>query len=144
MLYEDTFRYDLWLKLVLGGILAMMFIAGLVLITEDLTGALVMLGATLFDALLFKAILPQRVQIFEDRVKIVLGGPWSTSIPLTDIKEVRRASAIKGFAYWGIRFATSTQNIVEIVRKRGWSVVISPSHPDSFIEELNKPRVLKT
>ncbi len=138
IVYEDTPKYDSWLKLVLGGILALMFIAGVVLIYQDITGALVMFGAALFDAPLFKAILPQRFQIFQDRLRIVLGGPFALNIPFSNIREVRAASASKAFAYWGIRFATSTRNIVEIIPKRGLSLVISPTHVDIFLEQLNQ------
>ena len=69
--YEDEAIYDLWLKLILGIVLAGTFIGGLLLIREDLGAALAMLGITLFDALLFKVILPRRYQIFEDKVRML-------------------------------------------------------------------------
>ena len=69
--YEDGAIYDLWLKLVLGIVLAVTFVGGLLLIREDLGAALAMLGITLFDALLFKVILPRRYQIFEDKVRML-------------------------------------------------------------------------
>ena len=77
LVYEDTPRYDFWLKLILGSVLALTLILGVVLLSEDIIGAWVMFGVTLFDALLFKAILPRRFQIFQDRVKIVLGEPFA-------------------------------------------------------------------
>ena len=138
LVYEDTPRYDLWLKLMLGSILALTLILGIVLLPTDTVVACAMFGVTLFDGLLFKAILPRRFQIFQDRVKIVLGGPLVLNIPLLDISEARRASASKAFAYWGLRFVTSTQSIVEIVRKKGLSVVISPVNADMFLEQLNQ------
>jgi len=67
LIYEDTPQYDLWLKLILGGLLALTFILGVIFIYQDTEAAIVMFGVTLFDALLFKAILPRRYQIFEDR-----------------------------------------------------------------------------
>jgi hypothetical protein len=138
LVYEDTPRYDLWLKLILGSVLALTLILGFVLLPTDIVAACVMLGVTLFDALLFRAILPRRFQIFQDRVKIVLGGPLALSIPLSDISEVRSASASKVFVYWGHRFATSTRGIVEVVRKKGLSLVISPANADTFLEQLNQ------
>ena len=60
LVYEDRARYDLWLKLILGGVLAITLIVGVILISEDIEAALVMLGVTIFDALLFKAILPRK------------------------------------------------------------------------------------
>ena len=138
LIYEDTPRYDLSLKLILGGVLAIVFFSGLLLISEDTTGALVMFAATLFDALLFKSILPQRFQIFEDRLRIVLGGPFAFNISLSNIKEARLTSGRKTFVYSGIRFATSSKGVVEIVRKKGMGLVISPVKTDMFLEQMNQ------
>jgi len=138
LIYEDRPRYDLWLKVILGSILALTLVLGFVLLTVDILGAWIMFGTTLFDALLFRAILPRRFQIFEDRVKILLGGPFALNIPLVDISEVRSASGREVFIYWGIRFATSPSGVIEIVRRKGLSVVISPLNPDLFIEQANR------
>ena len=136
LLYEDTAEYDLWLKLLLGGILAFTLVMGFFLLSVDKTGAYIFLGVTVFDALLFYVVLPQRYQIWTDRVRIVLGRPLAVNIPLATIKEARSASGSKAFAYWGVRFATSAKNVVEIVRHRGLNFVISPSNRDLFLERL--------
>ncbi len=138
LVYEDTPRYDFWLKLVLGGILALTLVLGIILLFDDVEAAWVMFGVTLFDALLLKAILPQRFQIFQDGLKIVLGRPFALNIPFSDIRDVKSASRSKAFTYWGLRLATSTHTVVEIVRKKGLSVVISPNHADMFLEQLNR------
>ena len=138
MIYEDTPKYDLWLKLILGGVLALTLILGVIFIYRDTEAAIAMFGITVFDALLFKAILPRRFQIFEDRLKILLGGPFSINILLSNIAEVKSASSRKVFAYWGIRFATSTSNVVEVVRKKGLNLIISPRNDDMFLEQLNQ------
>ena len=138
LIYEDNPRYDLWLKLILGGVLLLTLVLGFVLLPQDIEAALVMFGVTLFDALLFKAVLPQRLQIFEDTLRIVLGGPLATNIPLSDIKYARYGSGRKTFIYWGIRFATSYKGVVEIVRKKGLNLVISPTHYETFVELLNQ------
>jgi len=138
LVYEDRARYDLWLKLILGGVLVITLIVGVILISEDIEAALVMLGVTIFDALLFKAILPQRYQIFQHKVRIVLGGPFAVNIPFSNITEVREASSNRVFAYWGIRFATSTRYVMEIVRSKGLNLVISPASGDMFLEQLNQ------
>ena len=143
LLFEDTPKYDLWLKLILGGILALTLILGIVSINQDTEAAIVMFGITLFDALLFKAILPRRFQIFEDRLKILLGGPLAINIPLPNIAEAKPASGRKVFVYWGSRFATSTRHVVEIVRRKGLNLVISPAHDDMFLEQLNQARKLQ-
>ena len=55
LVYQDTPRYDWWLKLVLGGTLALTLVLGLWFFSIDRTAALVVLGVTVFDALLFHA-----------------------------------------------------------------------------------------
>jgi len=144
LLYEDTPKYDFWLKIILGGVLALTFVLGVILISEDIGAASVMFGVTLFDALLFKAILPRRFQIFEDRLRILLGGPFAINIPFSNIADAKSASGSKAFAYWGLRFATSTHNVVEIVRKKGLNLVISPTHDDMLLEQLNQARQLQS
>ena len=136
LLYEDTAEYDLWLKLLLGGILAFTLVMGFFLLSVDKIGAYIFLGVTVFDALLFYAILPKRYQIWRDRMRIVLGRPLAVNIPLATIQEARSASGSKAFAHWGVRFATSSRTVVEIVRHRGWNFVISPSNRDLFLERL--------
>jgi len=137
-LYEDTSQYDLWLKLLLGGILVSTLIPGIVLLPTDILGAQTLFGVTAFDALLFHAILPRRFQIFEDRVKIILGYPFSFDIPFSTIKEAEPASGSKAFIYRGIRFATSAKSLVETIRRHGLSIVISPRNRESFSENLNQ------
>jgi len=138
LIYEDTPKYDLWLKLILGGVLALTLILGTIFIHQDSEIALVMFGVTLFDALLFKAILPRLFQIYQGRVRIVLGGPLAINIPFSNIRTVRTVSARKVFVYWGNRFATSTHSIVEIVPNKGSGWVISPANRDMFLEKLNQ------
>ena len=143
LLYEDIPKYDFWLKLILGGILVVTFVLGIILISEDIRVALAMFGVTLFDALLFKAVLPRRFQIFEDRLRILLGGPLAVNFSFSNIADAKSAPGGKAFAYGGIRFATSTHHVIEIVRKKGLNLVISPSKGDIFLEELNKALKLK-
>jgi len=128
----------MWLKLILGITLGLTLILGVVLLWTDLVAALVVFGVTAFDGLLFYSIMPRRFQIFEDRLRIVLGSPFAFSIYFSTIKEVRSSSFSKAFAYWGVRFATSTSNIVEIVRSEGWNVVISPVEKDVFVQRLTE------
>ena len=136
LLHEDVAEYDSWLKLILGGTLSLTLLLGVYLLYVDRTGALICFGVTIFDALLFYAILPQRYQIWTDRIRIVLGKPFSITLPLSTVTEARAASGVKAFAYRGVRFATSSKTVVEIVRHRGWNFVISPANRKVFLERL--------
>ena len=138
LLYEDTARTDAWLKLMLGGILVMFLVLGGVLLFQDKEDAFEMFGIAVFYALLFKLVMPQRYQIYSDKVRIVLGWPLAWNIPFTTIKEVRPASRVSAFAYNGVRFATSSKNVVEIRRSRGCNVVISPYNKEIFLEQASR------
>ncbi len=138
LVYEDSPRYDLWLKLTLGSVLAYTLVLGIVLLSIDLMGAWILFGVTVFDGILFHAILPRRYQIFRDRVRIVLGRPLALNIPFSTIKEFRSAAGSRAFVYSGVRFATSSRSVVEIVRHRGLNVVISPANRDMFLEQANQ------
>ena len=136
LLYEDTPRTDIWLKLMLTGIQAIFLVVGIVLLFQDTEGAFTMFGVTIFYAVLFRLIMPQKYQVYSDKVRIVLGGPFAWNIPFTTIREVRPASRASAFAYNGVRFATSSRGVVEIRRSKGCNVVISPSNKDVFLEQV--------
>ena len=140
LLYEDKPKYDVWIKVLLGGVVAYTFILGLVQIYENGREALTVFGVVLFEIILFRMILPRRFQILSDKLRIVLGGPLAINIPISDIEEVRSRTGIKAFVYFGVRFATSSSHTVEIIRKKGLNMVISPTNDDEFIKQLNQAR----
>lgn len=137
-LYEDRARYDYWLRLILFGIPVILLTIGIILIPEDREGAIAMFGSSLFIMFLFYLILPKKYQIFEDKLKVLLGWPLFVDISLANISDSRITSGRKVFAYWGIRFATSSKSVVEIIRKRGLNIIISPSNGPSFVDRLNE------
>ncbi len=138
LIYEDSAPYDPWLKIILGSTLALTLVMGILFLLFDVVGAYVMFGVTLFDALLFNAILPRRYQIYQDRLRIVLGKPFAVSISFATIKEALPAAGPTTFIYWGIRFATSAKSVVEIIRSKGLNIVISPADRDAFLEQLTQ------
>jgi hypothetical protein len=143
LLYEDKPKYDAWIKVLLGGVLAIPLILGIILISVNsvnMEGALIVFGVVLFEVILFRLILPRRFQILNDKLRIVLGGPFAINIPLSDIADVRSRTGINAFVYSGIRFATSSSHTIEIIRKKGLNVVISPTKDDMFVEQLNRAR----
>ena len=140
VIFEDKPVYDKLNKYLIGGIIAIPLIIAIVLLTQDILGAAIMFGLTVFDAILFRCILPKRFLVYEDRIKIVLGGPFSYTIPFRDIIQVRQATKDMAWVYWGIRLGTSLKFQVEIERKNGMGVIISPSMENEFIEQLNLAR----
>lgn len=140
VVFEDRPVYDKQNKYLIGGIIAIPLIIAIVILPQDIMGAAIMFGVTVFDAILFWCILPKRFLVYEDRVKIVLGGPFSYTIPFRDIVKVKQATKDTAFVYWGMRLGTSLHFQVELERTNGLSVLISPSMEGEFIEQLNLAR----
>ncbi len=136
LVYEDSPRYDQQLKWLVAAILSLTLIPGIIFLYTDIIGAWVLLAATALDALLFYIIIPRQYQVFSDKVKIVLGGPFSINLPFSSIKKVRSASNISAYIYWGLRMAPSAKGVIEIVRQPGIDVVISPRDSDTFVKQL--------
>ena len=136
LVYEDSPRYDQQLKWLVAAILSLTFIPGIIFLYTDIIGAWVLLAATALDALLFYIIIPRQYQVFSDKVKIVLGGPFSINLSFSSIKKVHSASNISAYIYWGLRMAPSAKGVIEIVRQPGIDVVISPRDSDTFVKQL--------
>ncbi len=120
IIYEDKPHYDMWLKAVLIFPIAACIIPALFLIPSDPEETISLLGTAVFIAVVFWAIMPRKYCITSDKVRLVLGGPFSFSISFDTIKAARVPQGIT----LGINFVTSRKNTVEIVRKKGMSINI--------------------
>jgi hypothetical protein len=142
LIYEDRPRYDRWFKLLIASIILITLVPAIALYPFEPEGTWVLLASTVFDSLLFHAVTPRRFQVYNDRLRIVLGRPFAVNLSLTNIKEARAVTGTEAFAYWGVRFATSKHTVIEIVRYSGLNLVISPSDRETFLLQLNQ--ALKT
>jgi Bacterial PH domain len=138
LMYEDAPRYDRLQFVFLAIIVAATLVPGIVLLFYDTEGAAAMFGVTLLDALIFHLVFPRRYQVFDTKLRIVLGWPLCWDIKLSTIKEARPAPGIATWIYGGVRLATSSATAVEIVRQKGMGVIISPSDRQAFLEQLNR------
>jgi hypothetical protein len=137
LMYEDAPRYDWITKTLIAAILVALLVAGIVLLFYAVAAGMALLGDTLLVALIFYFVFPRRYQVFNTKLRIVLGWPLGWDIPLSTIEEAHAASGIARWVYWGVRLATSSETAVEIVRKKGMNVIISPSNRETFLERLN-------
>lgn len=139
VVYEESPRYDTLLK----GIMALpvffilfgiyyLFIAGI-------EAAIAMFATTLLMAAIYWAIFPRKYQILDSKFRIALGGPFSFNIPFSNLETARKPEG----ATFGLNFATciSSDRTVQIIRKKGWYVNITPNDRDLFLENLNKAMV---
>lgn len=136
VIYEDTPRYDVWFKAVLLLPVFFLLIAAYRFAGGDARSAVGLLATAALVVAVFWAIVPRKYCILEDRLSIVLGGPFHFDIPYGTIDTAQKPEGIT----LGINFATSMhdRNAVQIVRYGRMNVHITPSRPEEFIENLNK------
>ncbi len=84
------------------------------------------------------AVLPRGFEVWPDRVRIVLGGPFTFSVNLDSIEGVEAAPGVRAILpmRWGAIFATSFKTTVRLRRPKGVSYMISPRDPAGFSESV--------
>ena len=137
MIYEEPAAFSGWFKILIITMLAATFIPGVAIISSEPLAGWVLLGATVFDGLLLHWLLPRRFQLYRDRLRIVLGNPFTFSLSLDTIIEIRAISTTRALFNTGITMATSLSASVEIRRSSGRSLVISPQNRELFLEQVN-------
>jgi hypothetical protein len=134
--YEAFSPVDRSLKIVIAAVILIELAIAVWLIQVDIIGTWFMLGSAVFVALLFYFVFPKKYHIYEDRIKIILGGPFAVNVPFAAIKEFKSAPELS-YAYGGVKFATNSKNIIEIVRKKGMDMIISPHDRDLFLQQAD-------
>ena len=137
-LIEHVPHNDFGRKLVLGVTLGLTVVLCVAMLFVDAWAAWLMFGLVVLDVLLVGAVRPRRYQILGDRVRVVMGEPFAFDIPLSSVLGVRAVSGWRDVVRRSHRFDTSKSNMLEIVRRQGWNVIVSPSNPDTFMEDLNQ------
>ena len=136
VIYEDNPHYDAWLKGIM--MLPVFFIlTGLYyLFTTDIASAVGLFATALLMGAIYWAVFPRKYQILDSKLRIVLGGQFSFNIPFDNLELAGKPEGVS----LGINFATTfiSEHIVEIKRKKGMNVNITPGNRDLFLENLNK------
>ncbi len=136
VVYEDTPRYDVLLKAIM--VLPVFFIIAWIyyVIIAEVAAAIGMFATTILMAAFYWAIFPRKYLILDSRIRIVLGGQFSFTIPFDNLETAREPEG----ATFGINFATcfSSKHAVQIIRKKGWYINITPSDRALFLDNLKK------
>lgn len=135
LLYQDKPTYGFILRLVLM-IVPVGLLGGSIylFLSGKNTDAIVLLAEAFIVGSIFWFILPRRYQVYEDHLRIVLGGPMSVKIGFNQIEAIEIASRFTLSVNYVTRF---TRNFVEINRKRGMNIAITPGDNDLFVENAN-------
>jgi hypothetical protein len=134
--YEDTPRYDIYLKAIMVLPVFFILMGAYYLIITQIEAATDMFALTLLMGATYWAIFPRKYTILDSRIKIALGGPFAFNIPFSNLETARAPEG----ATFGINFPTcfSNERTVQIIRKKGWYVNITPTDRELFLENLNK------
>jgi hypothetical protein len=135
LLYRDKPQYGFFLKLIL--IIPAALLAGSLYFwaSGDNAGSLALLFDIFLIGLIFWAAFPREYQVYEDHLRIVLGSPFSVKVEFKNIKDIR----ISHRTVFSVNFVTRiTRTYVEIVKNRGWSIVITPADNALFVENANR------
>lgn len=133
--YEDKPNIGKLLMAVLGLPVVIFLIIAIVLLPAEPETGFALAGTAVLISIIFWIVLPRKYVVYEDKVKIVLGGPLSVGIPF---KNIRTARIPKGVFTTGVNWVTSFKNELQIVTRRGWNINITPGDRDQFLEHLNK------
>lgn len=136
-IYEEAAAIDWWLKLVVVAVLAATIIPGILTISDSPSEGWVLLGTAVLVAVLFHAILPRRFQLYADRLRIVLGRPFSFEVRLDKIIEAGTIHPAKSLFNAGLRMSTSPGNAIQIRRHGAPTLLISPQNRERFLDQLN-------
>jgi len=141
--YEDSPRYDL--SYLIGPVVFVSLLLILALffyLSEPLFG-LLLLAPALVVGLGNFALLPRKIQILSDRIKIVQGFAFSTKILFSTIESahITTIDSEEGpFTPLRLNWETSHAHngSIVIVRDKKMNATISPKNPDLFLEKLNQ------
>ena len=136
LLYQDEPAYGLLLKLIIVIVPVALLAASIyVLSLGDSSGGLALLVEAFIVGFIFWVVFPRRYQVYEDHVRVVLGGPFSVKVGFAKIEAIGVTSRLT----FSVNFVTKlTKSYVEIAKKRGLSIAITPRDNDLFVENANR------
>jgi hypothetical protein len=149
IIYEDSIKYDRWVKVVLVFPVILFIILG-VLFYIDAKYSDIFPGETPRKAIIaaidlfvsapvvlviYRLSLPRKIYILQEGIKIKFGA-FFFNIPFETIESVKAAKGI--ISRRAISSTTSFSTQIEIERKAGRNIRISPSQRDQFLEQANR------
>jgi multisubunit Na+/H+ antiporter MnhE subunit len=136
LLYKDEPAYGLLLKLIIVIMPGTFLVASIfVWLAGDSSGSLALLVEAFIIGFIFWGVFPRKYEVYEDHVRIVLGGPFSVGVRFDRIKTIRVTSKLS----FTVNFVTTIRkSYVEIVKKKGLGIAITPRGNDSFVENANR------
>ncbi len=136
LLYQDEPAYGLLLKLIILIVPAALLAASIyLLLLGDSSSGLALLVEAFIVGFVFWIVFPRRYQVYEDHIRIVLGGSFSVKVGFAKIEAIGVTSRFT----FSVNFVTKlTRSYVEIAKKRGLTIAITPRDNELFVENANR------
>ena len=149
VLFEDSIKYDVWIKAALVFPIILLIALGILFYidthysdvipseseTESNFGAIILFASVPFVLVVYWLLLPKKIYVLQDRIKIKFG-QFYLNVSFDNIESVKPARGIIVFSSFSSITSFSTQ--IEIIRKRGLNWRVSPSRRDQFLEYVNR------
>ncbi|MCJ7579536.1 MAG: hypothetical protein MUP98_03265 [Candidatus Aminicenantes bacterium] len=149
VVFEDEVKYDLWLKIILVGSIVVLIAMGIMFsvdaysrdilpeepMEDSKIGAIILFVSAVFVFLVLRAVLPRKLFILRDKIRIN-SSFFSFIIPFSRIESYDKATGFPIGNY--LISSTSLKNQIEIFRKSGLRIRVSPCHMDLFLEALDR------
>lgn len=136
LLYEDEPAPGNLLKLIFLTVPAALMVTAVYLWSSgESSGGLTLLAEALVISLIFWAVLPRSYRVYEDHIRIVLGGPFTIKVGFDRLKkvEVTRRSTLS------VNFTTTvSKTCVIIVQNRGLNIAITPKNNELFADSASR------
>jgi hypothetical protein len=137
-LFQTPAKLGNFLRIIIGAVVLLMLVMGIVELDQTPGEAYVLFGAGAALALLFWLILPHRFEIYADRLRVVLGGPFAFNVRLAEITAVEVLPPARAFVTSGLKFATDAGTALRISRRDKLDISLSPRDRDEFIRVLQE------
>jgi hypothetical protein len=136
LLYQDEPEYGLLFKLIIIVPLTVLLAAFIYLgRMGESAGAVALLVEFIIFIFTFWAVFPRSYQVYEDHIRIKLGGPFSVGIGFDMVKTITVTSR----QTLSVNLVTKlTKSYVEIAKKKGLSIAITPRNDIMFVENANR------
>ncbi len=136
IIYEDSPHYDVWLKGIMMLPVFFILIGLYYLFIREIESAIGLFATAVLMGAVYWAVFPRKYQILDSKLRIVLGGQFYFNIPFDTLESAGKPEGVS----LGLNFATTfiSEHVVEIKRKKGMTVNITPNDRDLFLENLNK------
>jgi len=149
VIFEDSIRYDLGIKIILVLSLVLLVVLGILFYVdaqgsdifpgepaaESRTGSFVLFASAVFLLAVYWLILPRTIAVSQEGL-IMKFRAFNWNIPFATIRSIEPASGI--IVWWAHSWITSYRSQIEIVRKYRLKIRVSPSRRDQFLEYAQK------